>query len=123
MCRLQVAIAIAIAISCVSNARAEVTFALSFPDVTSHTNQNWDDPTYGSQARATLQAALDEIGREFAETATIQIEITSSMTTAFVAGANTASYVLEPGGRFRDGNTYLKVRNGADVNGAGIDAF
>lgn len=102
--------------------KAAVTFALSFPDVASHTNQNWDDPTYGAQARATLQAALDEIGREFAETATIQMSITSSMTTAYAAGANTAMQVLQPGG-FRDGNTYLKIRTGNDVNGPATDAF
>src|SRR6476661_2508068 len=83
--------------------RADVTFALSFPDVGSHTNQNWDDPTNGALARATLQSVLDEIGREFAETATIQLSITSSMTMAFAAGANTASYHLDPSGRFRDG--------------------
>src|SRR5205085_4418197 len=103
--------------------RADVTFALNFPDVTGHTNQNWDDPTNGSVARATLQAALNEFGREFAESATIQLTITSSMTTAYAAGANTASYVLEPGGRFRDGNTYLKIRTGSDINGAADDAF
>jgi hypothetical protein len=100
--------------------RAAVTFALTFPDVTAHTNQNWDDPTYGAQARSTLQAVLDEIGREFAETATIQLTITSSMTTAYAAGANTATYVLQPGG-FRDGNTYLKIRTGSDVNGSAAD--
>jgi hypothetical protein len=100
---------------------AEVNFALSFPDVAAHTNQNWDDPTYGAQARATLQAVLDEIGREFAETATIQMTITSS--TLYAAGANTASYHLEPGGRFRDGNTYLKIRTGSDLNGSATDAF
>src|SRR4051812_43550309 len=122
MIRLGFAVALAALVS-LTNLKAEVTFTLSFPDVTSHTNQNWDDPTYGTQARATLQSAFDEFGREFAETATIQLEITSSMTTAFAAGANTASYVLEPGGRFRDGNTYLKIRTGSDVNGAAIDAF
>ena len=104
------------------NAYAEVTFALNFPDVTSHTNQNWDDPTFGATARATLQSVLNEIGREFAETATIQMTITSSMTTAYAAGANTASYVLQPGG-FRDGNTYVKIRTGSDVNGSAADAF
>ena len=108
--------------ACVGITRAEVTFALSFPDVTSHTNQNWDDPGFGASARSTLQAALDEIGREFAETATIQLTITSSMTTAFAAGANTDSYVLQPGG-FRDGNTYIKIRAGSDVNGSLPDAF
>lgn len=117
-----VAIAFAIAFAFARTGRAEVTFALTFPDVVSHTNQNWDDPTNGANARATLQAALDEIGREFAETATIQLEINSSMTTAFAAGANTATQVLQPGG-FRDGNTYIKIRTGNDVNGAAIDAF
>jgi hypothetical protein len=110
-------------IASVPTARAEVIFALNFPDVTGHTSQNWDDPTNGSVARATLQAALNEFGREFAESATIQLTITSSMTTAYAAGANTASYVLEPGGRFRDGNTYLKIRTGSDINGAADDAF
>lgn len=103
-------------------APAEVSFALSFPDVTAHTNQNWDDPTYGSLARSTLQSVLDEIGREFVETATIQMSITSSMTTAYTAGANYASDVLQPGG-FRDGNVYVKIRTGSDVNGAATDAF
>ncbi|HVF70616.1 MAG TPA: hypothetical protein VM940_03315 [Chthoniobacterales bacterium] len=103
-------------------AQAEVTFALDFPDVTSHTNQNWDDPTHGSLARSTLQTVLNEIGREFAESATIQLSITSSMATAYAAGANTASHVLQPGG-FRDGNTYIKIRTGSDVNGAATDAF
>lgn len=100
--------------------RATVTFALTFPDVSSHTNQNWDDPTYGATARATLQSVLDEIGREFAETATIQLTITSSMTTAYAAGATTATQVLQPGG-FRDGNTYIKIRTGSDVNGSAAD--
>jgi hypothetical protein len=45
------------------------------------------------------------------------------MTTAFAAGANTASYVLEPGGRFRDGNTYIKIRTGSDINGSAVDGF
>lgn len=103
-------------------ASAEVIFALSFPDVTNDTNQNWDDPTYGSQARATLQAVLDEVGGEFAETAIIQLEINSSMTTAYAAGANTATQVLQPGG-FRDGNTYIKIRTGNDVNSSATDAF
>ncbi|MFZ1220556.1 MAG: hypothetical protein WAO00_14780 [Chthoniobacterales bacterium] len=109
-----------VAILAASRLQAEVTFALSFPDVTSHTNQNWDDPTFGSQARSTLQAALDEVGREFAETATIQLTITSSMTTAYAAGAATATQVLQPGG-FRDGNTYIKIRTGSDVNGSAAD--
>src|SRR5688500_1641516 len=104
-------------------APSAVTFALSFPDVESNTNQNWDDPTYGSLARSTLQSVLDEVGREFAETATIQLEITSSMTTAYAAGATTATQILQPGG-FRDGNTYLKIRSGgSDVNGSAPDAF
>ena len=102
--------------------RAELIFSLSFPDVTNDTNQNWDDPTYGSQARATLQAVLDEIGREFVEIAMIQLEITSSMTTAYAAGANTATQVLQPGG-FRDGNTYIEIRTGNDINGSATDAF
>ncbi len=105
-----------------TSTHAEVIFALNFPDVTSHTNQNWDDPTYGATARATLQSVLNEIGREFAETATIQLTITSSMTTAYAAGANNASSVLQPGG-FRDGNTYIKIRTGSDVNGSAADAF
>jgi hypothetical protein len=65
---------------------------------------------------------LDEIGREFAETATIQMSITSSMTTAYAAGANYAVSVPQPGG-FRDGNVYVKIRTGTDVNGAATDAF
>lgn len=117
-----VAIALAIAFAFAETGRAEVTFALTFPDVVNHTNQNWDDPTHGANARATLQAALNEFGREFAETATIQLEINSSMTTAYAAGANTATQVLQPGG-FRDGNTYIKIRTGNDVNGSAIDAF
>src|SRR3954465_3818398 len=110
------------ALALATTGNAAVSFALSFPDVTSHTNQNWDDPTYGATARATLQSVLNEIGREFAETATIQMTITSSMTTAYAAGANTASYVLQPGG-FRDGNTYIKIRTGTDINGSAPDAF
>jgi hypothetical protein len=109
-----------VAILAASPLQAEVAFALSFPDVTSHTNQNWDDPTFGSQARSTLQGALDEVGREFAETATIQLTITSSLTTANAAGAATATQVLQPGG-FRDGNTYIKIRTGSDVNGSAAD--
>ena len=108
--------------SAAERARSEVTFALSFPDVESNTNQNWDDPTYGSLARATLQSVLNEVGREFAETATITISITSSMTTAYAAGATTATQVLQPGG-FRDGNTYIKIKTGSDVNGSAPDAF
>src|SRR3954468_7559292 len=118
----RIAVALIAVVGLVAAARAEVTFSLAFPDVTSHTNQNWDDPTYGATARATLQSVLNEIGREFAETATIQMTITSSMTTAYAAGANTASYVLQPGG-FRDGNTYIKIRTGSDVNGSAADAF
>ena len=113
-------IALAILVTLAASSRAEVTFALSFPDVTSHTNQNWDDPANGAVARATLQAALDEVGREFAETATIQLTITSSMTTAYAAGATTALQVLQPGG-FRDGNIYIKIRTGSDVNGSAAD--
>lgn len=113
---------LAVSASLAKQASAEVAFALSFPDVANDTNQNWDDPTYGTQARATLQSVLDEIGREFAETATIQLEITSSMTTAYAAGATTATQVLQSGG-FRDGNTYIKIRTGSDVNGSATDAF
>ena len=109
-----------VAVLAASPLQAGVTFALDFPDVTGHTNQNWDDPANGALARSTLQAALDEIGREFAETATIQLTITSSMTTAYVAGAATAIQVLQPGG-FRDGNTYIKIRTGSDVNGSAAD--
>jgi len=109
-----------VAMLVVSTLRADVTFALNFPDVTGHTNQNWDDPAYGAQARSTLQAALDEFGREFAETVTIQLTITSSMTTAYAAGATTAMQVLQPGG-FRDGNTYIKIRTGSDLNGGTAD--
>ena len=121
MSTVHVALALFVAFVSSLTARGAVNFALTFPDVASHTNQNWDDPTNGATARATLQAALDEIGREFAETATIQLTITSSMTTAYAAGANTASYVLQPGG-FRDGNTYIKIRTGSDVNGSAPDA-
>src|SRR3954449_5904304 len=101
MLRLCSAVALVVALIFSRTARAEVTFALSFPDVASHTNQNWDDPTYGSLARAELQTVLDQIGREFAETATIQLSITSSMTTLYAAAANYASDVLQPAG-FRD---------------------
>ena len=51
---------------CASVGVAAVTFQLTFPDVVNDTNQRWDDPTYGAQARATLQEVLDEFGREFA---------------------------------------------------------
>jgi hypothetical protein len=117
---LRIAFGAVVAVLAASPVRAGVTFALTFPDVTSHTNQNWDDPANGATARSTLQAALDEVGREFAETATIQLTITSSMTTAYAAGAATAMQVLQPGG-FRDGNTYLKIRTGSDVNGSAAD--
>lgn len=117
---LRFSIALAILVTLAATATAEVTFSLTFPDVISHTNQNWDDPSNGTLARATLQAALDEVGREFAETATIQLTITSSMTTAYAAGAATATQVLQPGG-FRDGNTYIKIRTGSDVNGGAAD--
>jgi hypothetical protein len=116
------AFSLALSVASAPESPAGVTFALTFPDVASHTNQNWDDPANGALARSRLQATLDEIGREFAETATIQLTITSSMTTAYAAGANTASYVLQPGG-FRDGNTYVKIRTGTDVNGTAPDAF
>ena len=102
-------------------AAGAVTFDLRFPDVVNDTNQHWDDLTYGAHARATLQTVLNEIGREFVETAAIQLEITSSTTTAYAAGAATASYHREPGGRFYDGNTYIKIRSGNDLNGAAAD--
>src|SRR4051812_32942241 len=102
------------------HARAAVTFDLTFPDVTGHTGQNWDDPTYGSQARSALLNVLDEIGREFADTSTIQLTITSSMTTAYAAGSYYATTQVAPGG-FRDGNIYVKLRTGADINGAAVD--
>jgi hypothetical protein len=123
MPRAWIVAALIAALGLVASTKADVTFSLNFPDVDSHTNQNWDDPTYGATARATLQSVLNEIGREFAETATIQMRITSSMTTAFVAGANNASHHLDASGRFRDSNTYLKIRNGTDLNGSAIDAF
>ena len=105
-----------------STVRGAVVFQLTFPDVVNDTNQHWDDPTYGAQARATLAAVLNEIGREFAETATIDLNITSSTTTAYAAGANTASYHRDATGGFYDGNTYIKIRTGNDLNGAAPDA-
>lgn len=105
---------------CLSTARAAVTFDLTFPDVTGHTGQRWDDPTYGAQARNTLRDVLNDIGRNFADTATIQLVITSSMTTAYSAGAYSATDQLQPGG-FRDNNTYIKIRTGADINGSAAD--
>ncbi len=75
MVRLAVNLAMIVCfLAAVTMAQGEVTFSLSFPDVASDTNQNWDDPTHGSLARATLQSVLDEVGREFAETATIELE-------------------------------------------------
>ena len=122
MLRAWFAVGLVTALISFRTARAEVTFALSFPDVTSHTNQYWDDPSYGAQARARLQSVLDEIGREFAETATIELRIDSTFTTAYSAVAATTSYVLQPGG-FRDGNTYVEIRTGSDVNGSTVDGF
>ena len=103
-----------------ATARAAVTFDLTFPDVTSHTGQNWDDPSYGAQARSTLLNVLNEIGRNFADNATIQLTITSSMTTAYAAGAYYATTQVAPGG-FRDGNIYVKIRTGTDINGGAVD--
>src|SRR4051812_33331965 len=108
---LRMFVAVALIATCAS---AAVTFDLTFPDVVSHTGQNWDDPTYGSTARSTLLNALNEVGRNFADTATIRLEITSSMTTAYSAGAYYATTQVQPGG-FRDGNVYLKIRTGADI--------
>ena len=103
-----------------SDAGAAVTFELSFPDVVNDTNRHWDDPTYGAQARARLQEVLDEFGREFAHTAAVQLEITSTTTEPYTAGAYTASYHLQPD-NVRDGNTYLKIKTGNDLNGAARD--
>ena len=97
-----------------------MTFDLDFPDVASHTGQNWDDPTYGSQARSEILNVLNEIGREFSDTSTIQLTITSSMTTAYAAASYYATTQVAPGG-FRDGNIYVKVRTGGDINGAAVD--
>src|SRR3954471_24824448 len=70
-----------------SAARGAVTFDLNFPDVVNHTGQNWDDPTYGAQARTTLQEVVNDIGRNFATDAAVHLVITSSMTTAYAAGS------------------------------------
>lgn len=99
---------------------AAVTFDLTFPDVVNDTNVNWDDPNYGSVARATLQGSLNEFGTVFAQSATISLNITSSQATYF-ASAGTATYQFEPGLRFYDGNTYLKITTGNDVNGTAFD--
>jgi hypothetical protein len=88
--------------------------------VVNDTNRHWDDPTYGAEARATLQDVLNEFGREFAHTATVQLEITSTTTEPYTAGAFTASYHLQPDG-VRDGNTYIKIRSGTDLNGSARD--
>ncbi|MFL6582900.1 MAG: hypothetical protein ACJ8KU_00120 [Chthoniobacterales bacterium] len=101
-------------------AMAGVTFDLTFPDVVSHTGQNWDDPTYGSQARTTLLNVMTEIGRNLADTATIQLTITSSLTTAYAAGSFYAATQVQPGG-FRDGSIYVKIRSGTDTNGSAAD--
>jgi len=74
-------------------ARADVIFELTFPGVVNGTRQHWDDPTYGSQARNTLQAVLDEFGRTFAHNRSIQLVITSSLATEYAAGAYTAAIV------------------------------
>ena len=68
-------------------AGAAVTFELTFPDVVNDTNRHWDAPTYGAQARVTLQQVLAESGREFAHVATVQLEITSTTTEPYTAGA------------------------------------
>src|SRR4051812_19554724 len=104
-----------------SVARGAVTFDLSFPDVVNHTDQNWDDPTYGAEARTTLQEVVNDIGRNFATDAAVQLVITSSMTTAYAAGSYTAADQLESGGRFYDGGIYIKIRRGVDINGAAVD--
>ena len=103
------------------SASAAVTFELTFPDVVNNTRERWDDPTYGSMARQRLQEVLNEFGRTFAESAVIQLVITSSMATEYSAGAYTATHQLEPGGRFYDGNTYIKIRTGTDINGSAAD--
>jgi hypothetical protein len=104
-----------------SSAIAAATFQLTFPDVVNDTNRHWDDPTHGAAARATLQDVLNEFGREFAHTATVQLEITSTTTEPYAAGAYTASYHTQPGTPFRDGNTYIKITTGVDLNGAARD--
>ncbi|MFL6542326.1 MAG: hypothetical protein ACJ8I9_04090, partial [Chthoniobacterales bacterium] len=103
-----------------STAGAAVTFNLTFPDEVTHTGHNWDDPTYGREARTTLLNVLNEIGRNFSNTATIQLTITSSMTTAYAAGSFYATTQLASGG-FRDGNIYVKIRTGTDLNGSAAD--
>jgi hypothetical protein len=104
-----------------STTRSAVTFDLNFPDVTSHTSQNWDDPAYGAAARAKLQEVLNEFGRNFADTAAIQLVITSSMTTQYAAGAYSTPDQLQPGLGFYDSNAYSKIRRGVDLNGATVD--
>lgn len=52
--------------------------------------------------------------------ATVQLEITSTTTEPYTAGAFTASYHLQPDG-VRDGNTYIKIRSGTDLNGGARD--
>lgn len=101
-------------------ARGAVTFDLTFPDVASHTGQNWDDPTYGAAARAKLQETLNEFGRTFADNAAIQLVITSSLTTAYAAGSYSTPDQLQPG-KFYDANIYSKIRRGIDLNGAAVD--
>ena len=105
---------------CASMAPAAVTFELTFPDVVNDTNGHWDDPTYGAQARATLLDVLNEFGREFQHTAVIQLEINSVASAPYAAIASTASYHQVDGG-FRDGNTYIKITTGNDLNGAAVD--
>lgn len=103
-------------------AAAEVTFVLTYFDVTTATGVGFDDPALGAARREALEAVTAEIGARIAQTATVEIGVAPSETDGTgPIGVGSATFLdTTPG--IKDGEVHRRIVLGeADVDPAGLD--
>ena len=94
-------------------AEAEVTFVLTFFDVTTGTGVGFDDPVLGAARRATVEATAAAIGSRIGQTATVEIGFAPSETGGTgPIGIGSATF-LDTSAGIRDGEVYRRIVLGA----------
>ncbi len=103
-------------------ARAEVSFTITFFDVTTGTGVGFDDPALGAARRAAVEEVAAHIGSRIAQTATVEIGVAPSETDGTGPGGVGSATFLDTTPGIRDGEVYRRIVLGeADVD-IGLDA-
>ncbi|MEM9081631.1 MAG: matrixin family metalloprotease [Verrucomicrobiota bacterium] len=94
----------------------QITWNISYLDVTNGTNFGFDDPVFGASRRATLEAAADYAVSRFDHSGTIDVEVQLS--------ENNLSSLLASAGAFRYSTVNFGFQNGLAFEHAttGVDA-